>query len=124
MSWEVPSPQTVGRQRYVFGRWNDDDGPWGLNDFGSRRTVMADREATWFEANFVEQRRFEACADPADAGTVTIRPRSPDGFYTVKTPVEIEANSPVLLADSHEFMKWKSHGLSWWRRGAVVKSRY
>ena len=80
---EVPSPQTVGSERYVFGRWNDQG--------DSKRTIASDPDVTWYEANFVVQKQFITCVDPADAGAVTTRPESSDGFYTVSAPIEFEA---------------------------------
>ncbi len=47
---QIISPQTVGAERFVFGRWSDNG--------RSRRNVTADPESTWFEANYIAQRRI------------------------------------------------------------------
>ena len=95
---EVVSPQTVGHKRYVFGRWND--------DANVRRTITAGSDGTWFEANYVMQHRMLGCADPAEAGEVRIRPESGAGYYTLDTPVEIEA----VPAGAQAFVGWNLHG--------------
>ena len=46
---QAVSPQTVGAERFVFGRWSDEG--------GARRTLTADAESTWFEANYIAQRQ-------------------------------------------------------------------
>ena len=97
---QAPSPQTLGHQRFVFGRWNDEA------DY--RRTVIADPGSTWFEANYIAQQRMIACAHPADAGEVAIRPESGDGFYTSGTGIEIEA-SPVK-GTPYDFSRWRRRG--------------
>ena len=96
---EVPSPQFRDDARFLFGRWSDD---------GARsHTVTATHDATLFQANFVSQYKVSTkvtchgspCA-PTDTG-VTVRPRSPDGYYTLRTPIEVEATSSRL-----KFQTW------------------
>ena len=50
------SPQTMGAERFVCGRWNDED--------GSRRSVTAGPASTWFAAHCIVQRRTPGYADP------------------------------------------------------------
>ena len=50
------SPQTMGAERFVCGRWNDEG--------GSRRSVTAGPASTWFAAHCIVQRRTPGCADP------------------------------------------------------------
>ena len=88
------SPQTIGAERFVFGRWGDEG--------GSQRTVTAGPESTWFEANYIAQRRLLACAEPPAAGSVAIRPESRDGFHVQGQPVEVEATPD----GSREFLHW------------------
>ena len=88
------SPQTIGADRFVFGRWND--------DAGSRRTVTAGPASTWFEANYIAQRRMLPCALPSESGSVSVRPGSPDGFHVLGQPVEVEASA----GGSGEFWRW------------------
>ena len=103
------SPQTIGAERFVFGRWGDEG--------GSQRTVTAGPESTWFEANYIAQRRLVACAEPPEAGSVTVRPESRDGFHVQGQPVEVEAAPD----GSREFLHWSpALGL---RRHADRRSR-
>ena len=80
---QAPSPQSFGTERYVFGRWNDGG--------RSERTITADSDVTWYEASFVVQKQFFACATPAGAGHVAVSPGSSDGFHTLRSPIEFEA---------------------------------
>ena len=97
------SPQTIGAERFVFGRWSDEG--------GSQRTVTADPESTWFAANYIAQRRLVACAEPPEAGSVTVRPESRDGFHVQEQPVEVEATPD----GAREFLHW-SPAPGRWRR--------
>ena len=92
---EVVSPQTVGALRYIFGRWSDEG--------GGRRIISADSESTWYQANYISQRRMLFCVDPFEAGSVMVRPESPDGFYVAAAhPVEVE----VRAARPRRFSHW------------------
>ena len=91
---EALSPQTVGGRRCVFGRWND--------EASRRRTVTAGPDRTWFEANYIVQQRLVACAEPAEAGDVRVRPESGDGYHATGAPVEIEA----VPEGRHAFLRW------------------
>ncbi|MYE05848.1 MAG: hypothetical protein F4Y04_01255 [Chloroflexi bacterium] len=108
-SLQVITPQTVGGERFVFGRWSDGG--------RSRRTVAASPGSTWFEANYIAQRRILSCVAPSEAGSVTVSPASRDGFYVQRQPVAVEA-----IADgSNNFLQWNPvPGL---RRGADRRSR-
>ena len=78
-------PRLAGDVRFVFGRWTDD---------GSRnRLVTADPDTTWYQASFIVQRRVVTEVEPEGAGRVTIRPESPDGFYTFGTRLEVSAKA-------------------------------
>ena len=105
----VISPQTVGAERFVFGRWSDDG--------RKLRTVTAGPESTWFEANYIAQRRMLSCAAPPESGSVTVLPESRDGFHVQRQPVQVEA-----IADgSSNFLQWNPvPGLL---RGADRRSR-
>ena len=91
---QAVSPQTVGAERFVFGRWSDEG--------GARRTLTADAESTWFEANYIAQRRILSCAETPEAGAVTVRPESRDGFHVQMQPVEVEARRGVV----GNFLQW------------------
>lgn len=95
-SLQALSPQTIGAQRFVFGRWNDEG--------DSQRTVTAGPESTWFEANYIVQQRMLACADPSGDGTVRVRPDSRDGYFVAGASIELEAD--LALGSSREFLHW------------------
>ena len=80
---EAPVSQIIDGTRYLFGRWNDG---------GSRlRNLTADPGSTWLEANFIVQHHVDTRVEPVDTGTVELRPSSPDGFYTLGTPIQAVA---------------------------------
>ena len=83
---EAPSPQKGPEGlRFVFGRWTDE---------GSRNHIVtADPDETWYQASFILQRRVTTQVKPDGAGRVTIRPESPDGFYTLGTQLEVSAEA-------------------------------
>lgn len=93
---EAPLLQSAGGTRYLFGRWNDRG--------ERRRRVTAHPEATWLEANYIVQRSVVACADPPDAGSVTIHPESRDGFHTIETPLRLTVQPAA--GSSREFTEW------------------
>ena len=95
----APSPQQIGHDRFLFGRWNDDD------VLPARRSVMADPEHTWLEANYIVQHRFNACARPEIAGQVVLRPESTDGYYVRYTSVKAEAVATNGTID-YQFSHW------------------
>ena len=91
---EVPSPQFRPGSRFLFGRWSDD---------GERaHRITATPDTTLYQASFIAQHQVETearvwCRDPdaacENAGniTVTVSPPSPDGYYTLRTPIEVSA---------------------------------
>ena len=93
---QVPSAQSSGTERYVFGRWSDKG--------GFRRVITADPEVTWYEANFIVQKQLRACAVPPEAGEVTVLPESSGAFHSLRAAIQIEA-----AADPDaglEFVNW------------------
>lgn len=102
---EAPVSQATEGSRYLFGRWNDG---------GSRlRNVTAGQGSTWIEANFIVQHRVGTRVEPAGAGTVDLHPESPDGFYTLRTPIQAVATpSPGA---TRKFWRWA--GTIWGRHG-------
>ena len=95
---EVPSPQfDVRGNRYLFGRWSDD---------GARsHTIAVTPDTTLYQASFIAQHKVSTPVWPAGAGSVNVSPASPDGYYTLRTPVELRASAPPSSAFS--FMTWK-----------------
>ena len=83
------------RTRYVFGSWTDEG--------GRAHSVTADPDTTWYQANYIVQVYAAPRADPPGAGRVTMRPESPDGFYTIGSPVEITA----VPNPGYNFMDWR-----------------
>ncbi len=96
---EAPVAQVASGSRYLFGRWNDNDGGW-------QYAFRADPSATWIEANFIVQHHVAACADPIGAGEVRITPESADGYYTLRTPITVEASPDT--DGSYQFQDWIS----------------
>ena len=102
---EVPVSQTVDGTRYLFGRWNDG---------GNRlRNVTAGKDPTWLEANFIVQHHVGTRVEPTDAGAVALDPESPDGFYTVRTPIRAVATPGP--SRTRRFLHWD--GTLWGRHG-------
>ena len=102
---EVPVSQEREGIRYLFGRWNDG---------GSRlRNITVGDGKTWLEANFIVQHRVGTRVEPSQAGSVVLSPHSPDGFYTVRTPIQAEATPAQGM--NHRFLNWD--GVSWGQHG-------
>ncbi len=81
---EVPSPQFRPGSRFLFGRWSDD------GDRMHRITAIPD--TTLYQASFIAQHQVSTGVHPAGAGSVTVSPASPDGYYTLRSPVELSAS--------------------------------
>ena len=113
---EARSPQIVAGIRLVFARWTDGG--------AARHTVTANPEDLWFEASYVVQRSLLACADPWESGEVNILPNSPDGHYTIRSPVGIEA--VTSSGSSYRFVEWSATNRLWermdGRQGSFVPS--
>ena len=108
---EVPSPQFDARgSRYLFGRWSDD---------GARsHTITATSDTTLYQASFIAQHRVSTPVRPPGAGSVNVSPASPDGYYTLRTPVELRASTTPGSAFS--FVTWNmSTYYGWVLREAV-----
>lgn len=85
-----------GQTRYLFGRWNTG---------GNRlRYVIAGQTGTWLEANFIVQHRVEVETRPLGVGELAVTPRSPDGYYTLRTPMRVEAKADP--SGEYHFWKW------------------
>lgn len=96
---EPPVSVVKGDTRYLFGRWNTG---------GNRlRYVIAGQVGTWLEANFIVQHRVEIESRPPDAGEVVVTPRTPDGYYTLRTPMRAEAKADP--SGGHQFWQWGSN---------------
>ena len=93
---EVPSPQFRPGSRFLFGRWSDDG--------GRVHRITAHSDTTLYQASFIAQHQVStgaevwcrdataACED-AESIDVTVSPASPDGYYTLRTPIEVAATA-------------------------------
>ena len=98
-SIEPPVSVVKDGSRYLFGRWNTG---------GNRlRYVIAGQIETWLEANFIVQHRVKAEARPPEAGEVEVTPSSPDGYYTLRTPMRAEVKADP--SGTYEFSHWGSN---------------
>ena len=96
------------RTRYLFGSWTDE---------GSRaHSVTADPDTTWYQANYIVQLYAAPRADPPEAGRMTIRPESPDGYYTIGSPVEISA----VPNPDYNFLDWRGMWDAWVQQNQLV----
>lgn len=101
----APALQRDGGTRFVFSRWNTNNARVGNIVVGSR--------GTWLEANYIVQHPVSASPHPVEGGSVTIDPPSPDGYYTMRTPVTVLPSA--YRARGYTFWKWqlwRTHGLS------------
>jgi len=78
---DVPASQGDNVTRYRFGRWNDHG--------AQSHTIAASPDLTVISASFIRQYRVNTGVLPAGAGSVTITPASPDGFYDEASTVTV-----------------------------------
>ena len=100
----VPSPQAQPGSRYRFGRWSD-DGVRARPVIGRTRTVVATSDVTLYEANFIAAHRVSTRVRPEGAGTVTISPNSPDGYYPLRSPITMSAEPAA--GSGFRFLRWE-----------------
>lgn len=105
---EAPSPQYGDGSRFLFGRWTDD---------GARaHTITATHDTTLYQASFIAQhqvstgievwcRDTNATCSPEDV-TVAVSPESPDGYYTLRTPIDVTAT--LAPGSSLRLLWWNS----------------
>ena len=93
----MPPQAAEERTRYVFGSWTDEG--------GRTHSVTAAPETTWYQANYIVQLHIVPGAHPPEGGRMTIRPESPDGFYSLGAAVEISA------VPNPEFNFWQWDGI-------------
>ncbi len=101
----APPSQIREGSRYVFGRWSDN---------GDREHELTIRnQGSWYQANYIVQHSVTASPHPAEGGSVTIDPPSPDGYYTLRTPLSVHVQADT--ANGFKFWKWgrwRMHGLA------------
>ena len=101
---EVPSPQFAPGSRFLFGRWSDD---------GDRiHRITATPDTTLYQANFVVQHQVSTSVEPPGAGAVTVSPASPDGYYTLRSPIRVSA-TPAAGSDLR-FARWEVQTDFYW----------
>ena len=99
---EVPSPQFRPGSRFLFGRWSDNG--------EQAHTITVDRGTTLYQASFIAQHQVATSVSPPGAGSVEIAPASPDGFYTLRTPVEVSAHP----FPPFRFLDWQTETDYYW----------
>ncbi len=88
-------PQATGpKTRYSFARWSN-DGPHS-------QTITVAPETRVLCANFSTEYLLVANVSKAGGGTVTVKPPSPDGWYTFGTLVTVTATP----AAGYTFLQW------------------
>jgi uncharacterized protein (TIGR03437 family) len=70
---DVEPTQTGTDARYLFGRWS--------NDGTQKQTIQVNADTTLYTANMIRFVRIQPEISPAEAGTVTLSPKSDDGYY-------------------------------------------
>ena len=110
---EVPSPQFRPGSRFLFGRWSDG---------GDRvHRITATPDTTLFQASFVAQHQVSTSVEPSGAGSVVVSPASPDGYYTLRSPVGLSATPAP--GSAFRFLNWGVETdfpldwLVWWWHG-------
>ena len=91
----VAESQIRGNERFLFGRWSDG---------GEREhTIEASSETRVFTAHMIQQFKLQSSAQPSEGGEVIVVPASPDGFYTNRSYVVVNA------------VPRKGYSFAWWR---------
>jgi uncharacterized protein (TIGR03437 family) len=83
--------------RYRFARWSD-------NATATHAITVKRSETTYYAANFFTDYRFPVSW--TTGGRVEIEPASPDGYYTVTTPVTLRA----IPDAGFQFVSWDRSG--------------
>ena len=88
-----------GNKRFLFGRWSDG---------GEREhSIIASEDNKVFTAHMIQQFKLQSGAQPSDGGDVIVVPASPDGFYTNRTFVVVNA----VPREGYSFAWWA--GRAW-----------
>jgi uncharacterized protein (TIGR03437 family) len=82
--------------RYLFGYWSDGGAP--------KHDIIVSSTNRVYLANFIVQRKVTVTITPPGAGTVTLDPASPDGFYTDRSNFKITATP----AAGYYFLRWSA----------------
>jgi uncharacterized protein (TIGR03437 family) len=96
---DVPNDQMGGANtRYQFGRWNDNG--------AQSHAITVTSDLTVISASFIRQYKVQIGVSPANGGSSTLTPSSPDGFYTEGTQVTVTATA----AAGFTFSGWNGTG--------------
>ena len=66
---------------------------------------VATSDVTLYEANFIAAHRVSTRVRPEGAGTVTISPNSPDGYYPLRS--EITLSAEPAAGSGFRFLRWE-----------------
>ena len=95
----VAESRIRGNERFLFGRWSDG---------GEREhSIIASEDTKVFTAHMIQQFKLQSGAQPSDGGDVIVVPASPDGFYTNRSFVVVDA----VPREGYSFAWWA--GLTW-----------
>jgi uncharacterized protein (TIGR03437 family) len=93
---DVPMPQAgaASGARFIFGRWSDNQ--------AQAHTITASKDITVYHVSMIQQFLLQTGVPPAGAGSVTVTPSSPDGYYANNTYVTLTATP----ASGFRFLAW------------------
>jgi uncharacterized protein (TIGR03437 family) len=93
---DVPGPQAGVNPgaRFIFGRWSDNQ--------PQAHTITASKEITVYHVAMVRQFLLQTGVSPVGAGSVTVSPSSPDGYYADNASVTLTATP----ASGYRFLAW------------------
>lgn len=91
---EALDVQGNGPIRYIYGSWSD-GGP-------KTHEFMVSAATPVITANYVRQRLFTPSVSPANAGSVSVYPESPDGYYTERSWIQLTAQPGA----GYNFLDW------------------
>ncbi|MDE2757191.1 MAG: M12 family metallopeptidase, partial [Acidobacteriota bacterium] len=91
----VPESQGDNEERFLFVKWSD----------GGEREhdIEASSETRVFTAHMIQQFKLQSGAQPSEGGEVILVPASPDGFYTNRSYVVVNA----VPGNGYSFAWWQ-----------------
>ena len=104
-SLSAPAMHEEDGTRYLFARWS--------SNRSRTHNFTVGLGGTWIEANYIVQHAVSATPHPAEGGSVTIEPPSPDGYYTLRTALTVRPSPDS--EDGYQFWRWglwRNHGFS------------
>ncbi len=89
------APTVSGSTRWRFARWGD-------SSTAASRTFTASPSLTAVELHFATEYLLSRGVNPANSGSVSVTPDSPDGWYAAGTAVQLTASA----ASAYGFSGW------------------